>query len=322
MLFNSNSEEYEGQLSGEAVWMSTSPNGYSNWTAPQQVLTNMTTINVGDMADARPIWDGTQWHVFVQACEGYWQFGCSPPYTNNIYEAIGPTLTSLDWVRDPGTQRARVISVGLGDLGIGELVQAFNTSNYGGAQAGQPILVTFNDWSRAGNPLVAITAADAINFNWWYDNAGTAYDPVPGLILPDAMLSGTQDAALRGHPGIGFESGCKDGETRWQYATGMAFYDEPASGHQWPPPPPGAFFQGPLESVTNDARGPRMYHPRLARNIYGYLDPIPGSSPRTWSSFLYYNDAQISDDGTCRYTAWDSVPQRFSVSYFEIREHN
>jgi hypothetical protein len=40
-----------------------------------------------------------------------------------------------------------------------------------------------------------------------------------------------------------------------------------------------------------------MYHPRIARNVCGYVDPDPGSSPRTWRTYLYYTDCDWTTQG-------------------------
>jgi hypothetical protein len=83
------------------------------------------------------------------------------------------------------------------------------------------------------------------------------------------------------------------------------------------------FVPGLLDSVSTDRNGPRMFRPRLARNEYGYLTPMPDVAglPRTWQSFIYYNNAQVGNSRECGYSRWFTADQRFSVSYIEIREH-
>ena len=65
-----------------------------------------------------------------------------------------------------------------------------------------------------------------------------------------------------------------------------------------------------------------MFRPRLSRNESGYILPLPDAPglPHTWQGFLYYNDAQVGNIDECGYYRWFTSDQRFSVSYFEIRE--
>lgn len=86
MVFTSNLIAGYGIQYGGAVFYSTSPNGVGNWTTPSVLIENITVDNICDMADARPVWDGSRWHIFIQAVTGNYKSGsCSP--TNNVYES-------------------------------------------------------------------------------------------------------------------------------------------------------------------------------------------------------------------------------------------
>src|SRR6516162_4978888 len=56
LLFNSNLIAQQSTTSGEAIFLSTSPNGFSSFTAPVPILSNLHDVvdNICDMADARP----------------------------------------------------------------------------------------------------------------------------------------------------------------------------------------------------------------------------------------------------------------------------
>lgn len=69
MLLNSNLVAGIGEPSGEAILMATSSDGVT-FGLPQVVLTNTVVDNICDMIDARPIWGGVNWHVYVQARRG------------------------------------------------------------------------------------------------------------------------------------------------------------------------------------------------------------------------------------------------------------
>jgi hypothetical protein len=318
LLFSSNLVSQSDLNHGEALFLSTSPDGYSHFTAPQPVLTNTSVEDLCDMGDARPIWDGSLWHVYVYAVQGtYTTDKCDP--TAGIFEATGPTLTTLAWVTYPGGNQARPIVTGQGSAGVAEDMQWFYAPS---ASAALPFLTAFNDWGAPTNNLYTFQSADGTNnLQPWYQTP-TASSASGTLVLPDAILGQSLDAATLGDPAIGVQSACVPGDGRYQYPAGIAYYDGliPAPGEAVSPN--GLFFAGPLESVSNDKDGPRMFRPRFSRNELGYIMPLPDRPglPHTWQGFLYYNDAQVGSQSQCGYSRWFSSGQRFSVSWFQIRE--
>lgn len=317
LVFSSNLVSQADLNKGEAIFVSKSPDGFSHFTTPQPVLTNTAVQDLCDMGDARPIWDGSLWRIYVYAVRGdYHTDKCDP--TAGIFEAAGPTLTALSWVTYPGTNQARPIATGQGGPGIAEDMQWFYTPSVSSAL---PFLTTYNDWGAPTTDLYAMQSDGTGSFQSWYQ-LPTASSDRGTLILPDAILGQSLDAATLGDPSIGMQSGCGPGDGRYQYPDGLAFYDGliPAPGE--PASATGLFFAGPLESVSNDKNGPRMFRPRLARNESGYIIPVPDQPglPHTWQSFLYYNDAQVGSTGQCGYSRWFSSGQRFSVSFIQIRE--
>jgi hypothetical protein len=320
LLFSSNLVSQGDINQGEAIFFSESPDGYSHFTAPRPVLTNTGVQDLCDMGDARPIWDGSVWHVYVYAVQGdYHSNECDP--TAGVFEATGPTLTSLSWVTYPGGNQARPIVTGQGGAGVAEEMQWFYTLPSGGP-ATTPFLLTYNDWGAPTTDLLAFQSDGTNNLQMWYQ-IPTASTGGGTVILPDAILGQSLDAATLGDPAIGIQSACVAGDGRYQYPKGIAFYDDLIPASEEPvPSAPGLYFPGPLESVSNDTNGPRMFRPRLSRNESGYILPLPDvpGLPHTWQGFLYYNDAQVGNIDQCGYYRWFTSDQRFSVSYFEIRE--
>ena len=318
LLFSSNLFSEKDINQGEALFLSSSPDGHSAFTPPRPILNNTMVTDLCDFGDARPIWDGSQWHVYVYAVRGDYRTNkCDQ--TAGVFEAAGPGLESLAWVTYTGTNQARPLVMGVGSAGVAEDMQWFFPSAYA---APGPFLVTYNDWGRPDtNVLVRRSDGDDSVDDWYDVPVAQAPDGGP-IVLPDAILTGTADAATQGDPALGLESGCVSGNGQYQYVRGIALYGglAPASGQALPGP--GQFFPGPVESVSNDSRGARMFRPRLARNEYGYIDHVPDAPgmPRTWQSYLYYNDATVGSTDKCGYSRWFSSDQRFSVSYIEIRE--
>jgi hypothetical protein len=178
-------------------------------------------------------------------------------------------------------------------------------------------MTTFNDWDYHGQdcqpfnpngaygcyaycPLCAFNGTDVFSYAsvngtspqyFWYYRQSPASDDTGNWIVvwPDVILGGSLDAGTAGNPGLGFNNA---GNTT-QYSYGVGFFPDPVplvyptyltyNG--------GFYFDGPLEG-TNGVWG-QMSSPRVARNIYGYLDPVPNSSPRTWQTYLYYYDQGI-----------------------------
>lgn len=151
MLFNSNLYANQGPASGEAIFKTQSSNGYSGWSPPTAILRNNEVDNICDMADARPIWTGTQRYVFVQAAVGPISASCSSSNVG-VFVAAGPTLANgqLQWIKSPGTNHALEIGGGPGVF-IGEDQQWFNTSPYGGSPQ-WPLMVTYNNRSYGSDP--------------------------------------------------------------------------------------------------------------------------------------------------------------------------
>ncbi|MBI4478988.1 MAG: hypothetical protein HY651_03095 [Acidobacteria bacterium] len=129
LLIARNKNSTHGQEEGEVITARTST-GPDNFASETTILDNSNVDNICDMIDARPIWDGSQWHIYVQAVPGTIAFPCSSS-VNNIYEAVGSSLNppgAFEWVKVPGTNNAKAIISGTsgasGDKpGIGELMQ-------------------------------------------------------------------------------------------------------------------------------------------------------------------------------------------------------
>lgn len=139
MLFNSNTTAYTSAWpTGEAIYMNTSSNGL-NWGTPSAILSKAS--NICDMADAKPIYDtsASLWRVFVQGV-GYSGSTCGTDA--ELFEATGSSLTSLSWYGSGGN--ATSLSGDLGDPGLGETLQWFNTANYDGPSS-TPLLYFYND---------------------------------------------------------------------------------------------------------------------------------------------------------------------------------
>jgi hypothetical protein len=305
--------------------------------------------NLCDIADAVPYWhDAAQiWHVYVQTLK--WVAGACVEADSGIYEATGPSLTSLSWVMDPNNpgQALELVSpsaTGIGKPGIGEKIQWFNSTNYLGA-ASVPFVVTFNDWSYQGqdcklqlddgtwfnpaasyeckqycplcawntspnnppvgsngSPVFAYAGLDGTSplYFWYYRQSASGY-PYDPQYYPDVILSGSLDAATAGNPGFGFGSReCGQGTVEgWEHqpcpSSGVGFFPDPVpySNPNYLPYNGGFYFPGPL-SGTNPTI---MFQPRVARNLYGYIEPVPGSSPRRWETYLYYTDCNWATDG-------------------------
>ena len=317
--------------------MSTSPNGTSNFSTPQILLRNSGVTNLCDMVDARPIFDGSNWHVYVQAVPfaSGTSGACAAP--NAIYEATGPSLTSLSWTyaNYPYLQPLLTINPSHDNQtgpGIGEGMQWFNTTNYGGPWY-QPYLITYNDWNFNGGGGTMFgglfgPAGGCCQFgSWWYTDYSTAYNSTDGAKYPDVMLAGAASWNSIGIPSLTVSEKCIPGQAKYNYMDGVAFYPNPAPFQTQSISQVGYILPGPIESVTSDSNGGHGFRPRFARDANGYI-PASGGYPNTWSTYLYYNDSQInvnnSDGGSdCSgsYTNWGSSQQRFSVTQVTITEN-
>jgi hypothetical protein len=337
LLFSSN-RTIPASLADEAVYMSTSSNGYSGFSSKQVILRNSGT-NICDMIDARPVWDGSLWHVYVQGKEytSGTSGSCSTnvgPGASAIYEATGTSLTALTWVTtSPGIIK-RIVQINSDPShdsqtgpAIGEVFQWFNTSSYLGPSS--PFLVVYNDWNWLGGPtgsMFAALSSTGNDANYWYNTPGTAYTPVDGPHYPDVILGNSIDSSSLGNPSFTVAAGCVTNNSQYHHMDGIAFYPDPVpyivSTGSSRPIQGGQIINGHVASTSSDSIGPRGFTPRFARNEFGYLDPT-GSSPKTWQTFFYYNDAQINVNGSddCSgYSNHSSSDQRLSVSQITITE--
>lgn len=292
----------------EAIYVTSSSSPYSFPSPPAMVLSITATSNLCDMIDARPFWDGSLWHVYVQAIET-----CPGPDAG-VYEATGPSLSSLSWVYDSGTHAQRIIGPynPSGSVGIGEVIQWFNSLPYLGGSS-EPFVTTFNDWTYAGQdcqpfnpngsyncysycPTCAFNGTDVFSYAgpngtsplyfWYYRQAGSGYfNGNLTVTWPDVILGGSLDAATAGSPGLGFQN------TSNSASYGVGFFPDPVpyANPYYLSYNGGFYFPGYLEA-TSGAGGP-MGSPRVARNPYGYIDAVPGSYPRTWQTYIYYTDS-------------------------------
>jgi hypothetical protein len=322
----------------EAIYATTSSSPLSFPSPPALILNIMDTSNLCDMIDARPLWDGSLWHVYVQAIET-----CPGNDDAGIYEATGPNLWSLSWVYDYGNHARRIIGPydRSGQVGIGEVIQWFNSLPYRG-RSSMPFVTTFNDWTYAGQdcqpfnpngsyncyeycPRCSFNGTDVFTYAgangtspmyfWYYSPAATGYFHGHRVILhdilgcrsesgkikgedrgalqrgtltvawPDVILGGSLDSPTAGNPGVGFQNnsaGC---------SYGVGFFPDPVpfDNPNFLAYDGGFYFPGYLEATTG--AGGAMGSPRVARNPYGYLDPVPGSSPLTWLTYIYYTDS-------------------------------
>jgi hypothetical protein len=125
--------------------------------------------------------------------------------------------------------------------------------------------------------------------------AGSPYPGFFAVAWPDLMLGGSLDAQTAGNPGIAFQDiscpaigGCPG---NWYAHTyGVTFYPDvvPYADPSYLTYNGGLYFEGYVDG-TNGGSG-LMSSPKIARNPYGYVDPVPGSSPLTWRTYLYYRD--------------------------------
>lgn len=338
LLFSTNANQGQGGLKEVALTTGTDPTHFA-WP-PLAILTNqyvsltanprVPLTNLCDIADARPIWDRSLWHVYVQGVQGTYQSGCTygPSNPNLIFEATGPDIFHLAWVVYPGTGTAKPLFPAQGGgIGVGESMQWFNTALYGG-YAPEPIMVTYNDWGyNPGDQLFGALSPDGTTAYYWY-NVRPATTSIAGydgfLAYPDAILGGALDFATKGNPAVGFESSCANADHRYLYGKAIGFFPDPVpyTNGSYRTAQSGVAVTGPLESASSDAYGPRMFRPRSARNPYGYVDPI-SNSPKKWQTYLYYNAGQINNnnsDPCSSYTRAFGSNQTFSVSMLTITE--
>lgn len=344
----------------ESIMASGSTAPYAFPSPPTDVLPISYTSNICDIADARPFWDGSNWHVYVQGAE--WVGSCCPGKSTSctgvayVFEATGSTLTNLGWVYDSYPHAQRIVTPRLTTgAGIGEALQWYDTASYSGDPS-NPVLQTYNDWGYYGQdcqpfnpsgsyncysycPNCAFNGTDVFGYlspsgtlpqYWWYYRE-VAYGPTsgpsgsfPATINPDVILGNDLDVSTLGNPGIGAVSRCITTADIHGHIRGLGFYNDPVP-YPGRSPQGGQFVDGQWETFATDfgigeARG---FSPRFARNSAGYLDPV-SNSPKTWSTFVYYNDAMTAGSNGCpnygASGAWQGS-QWFSVSSVTITEN-
>lgn len=305
LLFASNTNAYpSGWPVPESIFMQTSSNGL-NWGSPSVILSKAS--NICDMIDARPIYDiaNSVWRVFVQAVE---YSGSSCGTDAQLFEAVGSTLTSLSWYGSGGN--ATSITGDLGDPGLGEGLQLFNTKNYDGPSS-TPILFIYNDWNFTdpnssycptctanGTPMFAYLTANAeTGYDFWYYTS-PSYNSQTGLLYLDVLLGGTDNQSTLGPPGFTFGPQylgyCTGSNPGTQYGVGIGFYPTPVPNNTNSPSLPGQYESGTFPSSDSGL----ITYIRAARNPYGFLD-LAGTSPNTWHTFLYYNISSETSGVAC-----------------------
>jgi hypothetical protein len=302
LLFNSNTDAYpDGFPTAESIFMATSSNGL-NWGSPTPILPKAS--NICDMADARPIYDtnASLWRVFVQGVT-YNGSECSPD--GQLFEATGSTLARLSWYGSGGN--ATSLTGDIGNPGLGESMQWFNTANYDGPSS-TPLLDFYNDWnftdpnmsycptcSNNGTVMFAYLTqnAETTPFDFWYYTS-PAYASGPGLLYPDVLLGGTYNQATLGPPGFSFGSSCSGSSPGTQFGSGIGFYPTPVPNNTSDPSLPGQFQSGTFPSSTQGL----ITEVRAARNPYGFLD-LAGTNPNSWHTLLYYDIADESSGQAC-----------------------
>lgn len=299
LLFSSNLTAGSG-TSGEAIFLIKSSDGYTFTGTPTAVLEidrPGSVSNICDMADARPIWDGSLWHVYVQASV-LTGGSCPTVGPNYIFEATGPSLYSLSWVKTPGTNNAQAIvtSRTLSGVGIGESQQWFYTGPYAGPGS-FPFLVEYNDWNYTpgSQDFGYISANGTSSLYYWY-NIVPAYSSGVSSLYPDVILGNSLDQASYGNPGLALGSDCTGNAQRGR---GLGFYGNLVSGG----PPAGVFVDGTFASSTPGL----ITSVRFGRNEYGYLDPVSLTTPRVWNTLVYYNASDELNGVACPVPAIQST---------------
>lgn len=319
LIFTSNL--YDGSNSDQAIWVTSDVYGTLQFPAPTTVLTMSQSSNVCDMAGARPLWDGSLWHVYIQALVRDFSGACTGPGV--VVQAIGPTLYNLAWDVIPGTQQANIVLQGSG-AGIGEDQQWFYIPS------ANPFVTTYNDWGNPIGPgrLLSAYSNDSRNMTPWY-SAAQAYADLSGQgytnanIYPDAMFGGSLDEGTYGPFALGLESSCAvsgSDAMKYQYSRVLGYFPSPLQSN----PLDGSINGEAVHSISYDSHGERMFRPRFVRDSHGYV-PLSSATDtsRTWSTFVFYNPTQInndSSDGCDLYSRWTSNDQQFAFSQITITE--
>lgn len=324
LVFNSNLNAYSD--SDQAIWVTSDIYNTMQFPQPTAVLRMSQSSNICDMADARPIWDGSQWHVYVQALLKTPSGSCGD--TAVIVKAKGSSLYSLAWDVESGTQAAKVVVAGNPPIGIGEAMQWFFAPS-----APLPFVGIFNDWGSpfgGGEAQATYSSSGTAPLTPWYmiDAAWSPYLEQQGytgtLVLPDVLLTGSLDEGVFGPPGIGAESSCYmygSEANKYQYSRIGGYYPNPLQTSALN----GVHFGLAIRSISYDIYGERTFRPRFGRDSRGFL-PLSSSSPtsRTWYTLVVYNPTQInnsSSDPCNKYSRWTSSDQKFAFSHVYITEN-
>lgn len=323
LLLNTNLVAPDGKH-GEGIFLygSSTP---TNFSLVGKLVDNTSVNNICDMIDARPIWDGTEWHVYVQARSGTYPTG-SCESVNNVYEAYGPSLSpgALHWVTVPGNPgEAQEIITGLsGSAGIAETFQWYNPSQ---GIPGWNFMNTYFDWTQGPSVESYLSQNDSTYYYWYGPDPAPAFPAAGGFtsgtVDPDAVLGGSLDASTLGDPGIGFSSVCNQYEPIFQYTVALGFFDNPTWDVTTAPRTSQA-VPGDLDSVNWTDFGPASFRPRLARNEFGYVPSSnPGGYPRTWTTYVYYTYTGIQDNAPCNtYNYYQTTTNAIGATQITITE--
>ncbi len=314
-------------------YTSSGPTGFSQ---EQVILRSSDTDNICDMIGPRAVYDAAsqKWHVYLQA---RFKVGSQCPEINHIVKAEGPSLTlgGLQWVKDPGNNNAKkILTSSGGGVGIGEDHQWFRWSGWNNFMGPWKIQAFFNNWDFMPTPgsLFSYLSQDGSNVQYWYGPINQAYvtpqnpNLQPVSHYPDIFMGDIYDTAWRGDPGFGFQSHCRSGANKFQYAGGFGFYDNlfnysTVSGPNVSPSATAIVFSGSstIETKSSNTNGPIMFRPRAGRNIYGG-GKFLGFPAGDMEFYLYYTSTQINelDSHPCnnvpQYTSWNQRPQTISVT--------
>lgn len=310
-------------VSTEGLYVATSPNGTTNWTLPTSPVLGLPP-GATDMAAARAVNFNGTWYVYVQALISWGDV---------IWYASGPSLTSLTWASSP------IVQSPSSGTGIGESHQWFNTAAYGGLQD-YTVFGVFNDWNYAlggdefaallvnGTQLLSGSCTNDPSLNCWYGPLAPALYNGSSIVYPDVILSGSTDAASYGDISFTLGDGCFSQQEAYRPVVGLGFYNAPypyANGTYYNYSPITIYNSNPgYSSVVIETSGVNNsgFRPRFARNQYGYIDPVPGSNPRQWTTYVYYTSNQVgqNSDTGCNYTTWTTVDSIVGVTLVTITE--
>ena len=292
----------------QAMYLVTS-NDLLTFSTPQQLLTLPAPGPPCDMIDTRPVWDGSQWHVYLQAAT-YCPTG-NPGY---IIEATGQSLTGLQWVMS-GSSVAPIVSSAnpTSGTGIGELLQFFYTLPHRGPTT-RPFMGVYNDWSFSTPDLTrlcpncgdgstnafTVLSDNGNNMYYWYYREVPSFLAQSGFLeyYPDALLAGSTDEASLGAPGIGFH-GAGACMNFAQVGQGLGFwndlvqFDGPTNTQR--AVQAGFYVNGTFQSAV----GGLITYIRLARDPNGYIPATQQGGNNMWTTYIVYNSSSIVNGQAC-----------------------